>query len=301
MNSLVKLIKLKTEIVADTGDIDLIQKLKPLDVTTNPSLILNVCKDERFKTLLNTNDLEKILVNFGTEISKHIDGYISTEVNPIYSYDKEKTIEIARKIIKLYQENGIDKSRILIKIAATWEGIEAAKELELEEIKCNMTLIFSKTQALACAQAKVTLISPFVGRITDWYKSKGYEIKSIKDDYGVNNVKLIHNYFKDNNYKTIIMGASFRNIEQIKALAGLDKLTISPKLIEELNNDLDSNFKSNLEIDGDFSVDIINKENFNLEMSSNEMASTKLKEGIDKFITDTKILEEILAKIKIDF
>ena len=236
MNSLKKLNNF-SEIVTDTGDIDIIKLLKPMDVTTNPSLILKVSKDVRFKNLINSNDLEKILVNFGTEISKYIDGYISTEVNPNFSFDTKKTIEIAKKIIKIYQENNVDKERILIKIAATWEGILAAKELEKEGIKCNLTLIFSKVQAIACAQANVTLISPFVGRITDWYKKNGYVINDVKDDYGVNNVKEINNYIKKNNYSTIVMGASFRNIDQIKALAGLDKLTISPNLINELNLD----------------------------------------------------------------
>ena len=290
MNSYIKLNNF-SEIVTDTGDIDIIKLLKPMDVTTNPSLILKVSKDVRFKNLINSNDLEEILVNFGTEISKYIDGYVSTEVNPNYSFDTKKTIEIAKKIIKLYQENNVDKKRILIKIAATWEGILAAKELEKEGIKCNLTLIFSKVQAIACAQANVTLISPFVGRITDWYKKNGYEINNIEDDYGVNNVKEIYNYIKNNNFSTIVMGASFRNIEQIKALAGLDKLTISPSLIEELKNDFNLDFeKLKLNDKGDYNIEEITEDIFKNEMNKNIMANEKLKEGINKFIIDTNEL-----------
>ena len=290
MNSYIKLNNF-SEIVTDTGDIDIIKSLRPMDVTTNPSLILKVSKDVRFRNLINSNNLEKILVNFGIEISKYIDGYISTEVNPNYSFDTKKTIEIAKKIIKLYQENNVDKERILIKIAATWEGILAAKELEKEGIKCNLTLIFSKVQAIACAQANVTLISPFVGRITDWYKKNGYVINDVKDDYGVNNVKEINNYIKKNNYSTIVMGASFRNIDQIKELAGLDKLTISPNLINELKNDLNLEFDElKLDDECDYSVEEITEDIFRDEMKNNKMASEKLKEGIDKFTIDTNEL-----------
>jgi len=294
MNSLERLEQLKTQIVADTGDIDLIKKYRPVDVTTNPSLILKVSTDERFKHLLNSNDLEEVLVNFGTEISKEIKGYVSTEVNPKFSHNTSETIRIARRIINLYQKNGIPKERILIKIASTWQGIQAAKELEKEGIKCNMTLIFSLTQALACAQANVTLISPFVGRITDWYKEKGHVINKIDDDYGVKNVKEIYNYYKFNNYKTIIMGASFRNIDQIKALAGLEKLTISPKLITELSKDKNSSFIENLLDTKDYTVEIIKQDIFETKLNNDEMANFKLNEGINKFIDDTIKLEELI-------
>lgn len=294
MNSLERLEKLNTQIVADTGDIDLIKKYRPIDVTTNPSLILKVSTDDRFKHLLNSNDLEQVLVNFGTEISKEIEGYVSTEVNPKYSHNTDETIKIAKKIINLYQKNGISKERILIKIASTWQGIQAAKELEKEGIKCNMTLIFSLTQALACAQANVTLISPFVGRITDWYKEKGHVINKINDDFGVKNVKEIYNYYKFNNYKTIIMGASFRNIEQIKALAGLEKLTISPKLIDELSKDTNSTFIENLVDTKDYTIDIIKQDSFETKLNNDEMAQFKLNEGINKFVEDTNILENLI-------
>ena len=299
MNSLERLEQLNTQIVADTGDIDLIKKYRPIDVTTNPSLILKVSTDERFKHLLNSNDLEQILVNFGTEISKEIEGYVSTEVNPKYSHDTDETIKIAKKIINLYQKNGIPKERILIKIASTWQGIQAAKELEKEGIKCNMTLVFSFTQALACAQAGVTLISPFVGRITDWYKSKGHNINTIKDDFGVKNVLEINNYLKKNNYKTIVMGASFRNIDQIKALAGVEKLTISPQLIDDLLNDKNLNFNIPEYPEKDYVNKEINKDIFEESLINDEMAKTKLDEGINKFIEDTNKLKYLISK-KID-
>ncbi len=291
MNSISIIKNFNTEIVADTGDIDLIKQYKPSDVTTNPSLILSVSQDPKYKYLLNSPDLEQVLVNFGSEIIKEIPGYISTEVDPNYSYNSDKTIEIARKIINLYQKKGIPKERVLIKIATTWEGIKAAEILEKEGIQCNMTLIFSLVQAVACAQANVTLISPFVGRITDWYKNKG----QVEEDMGVKSVKEIYNYYKYNDYKTIIMGASFRNINQIKALTGLEKLTIAPKFIEELTNNNDntiSNIKlSNVEY---ILPDCIDYRLFCQEMDKNEMASTKLKEGIEKFIEDTGKLINIL-------
>ena len=305
MNSFNKLQSLNTQIVADTGDIDLIKKYKPVDVTTNPSLILKVSKDKRFANLIKSNDLEKVLVSFGTEISKEITGYISTEVNPEFSWNTSETINIARKIIKLYQENGVDKNRILIKIAATWEGIEAARVLEKEGIKCNMTLIFSLTQALACAQANVTLISPFVGRITDYFKTEGHIINSVEEDPGVKSVKDIYKLFKIFNFKTIIMGASFRNIEQIKALAGIDKLTISPNLIEELNNDYDLefiNFSTDLNEDNKdktiikYYNKVVNSDIFEESLVNNKMSKIKLEEGINKFIEDTNELKALLTK-----
>jgi len=292
MNSLEKLKILKTELVADTGDIKLIKKYKPLDVTTNPSLILSLCNDPEYKHLLSKNgDLEETIVNFGCEIYKEIDGYVSTEVNPLYSFDKDKTIELSLKIIELYKKRGIDTNRILIKIASTWEGIKAAEILEKDHnIKCNMTLIFSIEQAMMCGESNVTLISPFVGRIYDWYKENNPEIN---EDMGVKNVIDIYNLYKKNNYKTIIMGASFRNTNQIKQLAGLDKLTISPKLIEDLQNDDDVNFDVNLTSTNNQNlIEKINKDDmtsdwFYNSISKNEMANSKLNEGINKFIFDT--------------
>ena len=292
MNSINRLKSLGTQIVADTGDIDLIKKFNPIDVTTNPSLILKVCKQPKYNHLLSS-DLEQCLVNFGSEIYNEIDGYISTEVNPEYSFNIHKTVKTAIKIINLYREKGIDKERILIKIASTWEGIKAAEILERDyKIKCNMTLIFCLQQAVECARAKVTLISPFVGRIDDWYKKNKPEIKV---DMGVRNVKEIYNYYKKNNIKTIIMGASFRNIEQIKSLAGIEKLTISPELINELVDDKNY-FIKNLNIDYFPIIQYKKKDKndfYNL-LQQNLMAYEKLNEGIDKFIEDTNKVIEIL-------
>ena len=292
MNSINRLKSLGTQIVADTGDIDLIKKFNPIDVTTNPSLILKVCKQPKYNHLLSS-DLEQCLVNFGSEIYNEIDGYISTEVNPEYSFNIHKTVKTAIKIINLYREKGIDKERILIKIASTWEGIKAAEILERDyKIKCNMTLIFCLQQAVECAIAKVTLISPFVGRIDDWYKKNKPEIKV---DMGVRNVKEIYNYYKKNNIKTIIMGASFRNIEQIKSLAGIEKLTISPELINELVDDKNY-FIKNLNIDYFPIIQYKKKDKndfYNL-LQQNLMAYEKLNEGIDKFIEDTNKVIEIL-------
>lgn len=294
MNSINRLKLFNTQIVADTGDIDLIKKYKPIDVTTNPSLILSICKQDKYKNLL-TSDLEETLVNFGSEIYKEVEGYVSTEVNPKYSYDTEKTIEIALKIIHLYEKKNIDKNRILIKIASTWEGIRAAEILERDyNIKCNMTLIFSLEQAIECANANVTLISPFVGRIDDWYKKNKPEIKI---DMGVENVTKIFNYYKQHEINTIIMGASFRNINQIKSLAGIDKLTISPKLIEELTNDIDE-FKCTLFLteDNTYKYDIHTKREFYKVLENDKMANEKLNEGIIKFILDTEEVINIINK-----
>jgi len=294
MNSINRLKLFNTQIVADTGDIDLIKKYQPIDVTTNPSLILSICKEEKYKHLLS-NDLEETLVNFGSEIYKEVEGYVSTEVNPKYSYDTEKTIELALKIIYLYEKKNIDKNRILIKVASTWEGIRAAETLEKDyNIKCNMTLIFSLEQAIECAKAKVTLISPFVGRIDDWYKKNKPEIKI---DMGVENVTKIFNYYKQHKINTIIMGASFRNIQQIKSLAGIDKLTISPKLIEELTNDIDE-FKCTLFLNRseNYKYEINDKREFYKVLENDKMANEKLNEGINKFILDTEEVISIIDK-----
>ena len=269
-----------TIIVADTGDLNEIKKIKPQDATTNPSLILKAIKDKNSKTI------NELAVEIGTKISKIIPGYISTEVDPSKSFDTLNTINEAHKIIQLYQKNNVDTSRILIKIAATWQGIKAAEILEKQGIKCNMTLIFSLTQAKACAEAGVTLISPFVGRISDWYKENGIKCK---DDPGVKSVLEIYQYYKQHNYSTIIMGASFRNIKQVTSLAGCDKLTISPKLIEELKNNkqpIKSLIKFNMLIQE--IPDPITESEFNLEMASNKMATEKLNQGIIKFIEDSK-------------
>jgi len=243
--------------------------------------------------------MDKLAVNFGTEITKIVPGYVSTEVDARLSFDKEATIAKARKIIEMYKEVGIDKSRILIKIAATWEGIEAAKVLESEDgITCNLTLIFSIAQAIACAEAKCTLISPFVGRIMDWYKKKeGVEGYAPDKDPGVVSVASIYNYYKKYDYKTIVMGASFRNKNEIIFLAGCDRLTIAPKLLDELSS-ADDEVVKKLDAEASKGLEIekieMSEKNFRWIMNENAMATEKLAEGIRNFAADIVKLEDII-------
>ena len=242
-----------TVVVADTGDFEAIQKYHPRDATTNPSLILKSAKDSRYKHLIDEaiswasqrtssgNILDavvhKIFVNFGLEILKVVPGRVSTEVDARLSFDVEKSLELAHQYIAMYEEAGIGKDRILIKLASTWEGVEACRQLEKEGIHCNMTLMFNMNQAIAAAEAGATLISPFVGRIMDFQKkAEGRDSIPASEDNGVLSVTDIYHYYKKHGYATEIMGASFRNIGEILALAGCDLLTISPNLLEELAN-----------------------------------------------------------------
>ncbi|WP_227685221.1 transaldolase [Klebsiella sp. S69] len=243
-----------TTVVADTGDISAIRQFLPEDATTNPSLILNAASlplylphikeavswaleqgGSKETILLNTSD--RLVVSIGTELLKVVPGKVSTEIDARLSYDRGMCVAKARKLIRLYEQQGVDRSRILIKLAATWQGIKAAEQLEREGIHCNLTLLFSFAQARACAEAGVWLISPFVGRIYDWHKEKGSINKDdIQTDPGVHSVRRIYDYFKKYRYQTIVMGASFRKVEQILALAGCDRLTISPDLLAELSH-----------------------------------------------------------------
>lgn len=238
-------------------------------------------------------------MNFGAEIVKIVPGYVSTEVDARLSFDTNATIEKARRIIQLYKEKGIEKDRILIKIAATWEGIQAAKVLEEEGITCNLTLIFSIAQSVACAEAGVTLISPFVGRIMDWYKkAQGKSSYAPEEDPGVVSVTSIYNYYKKYNYKTVVMGASFRNKGEILALAGCDKLTISPQLLEELTQDNEEVVKAldaNLATAKDISKIEMDEKTFRWMMNEDAMATEKLAEGIRNFTKDIIALEEIIS------
>jgi transaldolase len=302
-------LKKLTTIVADTGDIDAIRKFKPQDATTNPSLIYKAAMMPVYSNLVDAaiengkGDLEKIMddlaVTFGAEITKIVPGYVSTEVDARLSFDTEATIAKARSIIALYKEKGIDKSRILVKIAATWEGIKAAEVLEKEGIACNLTLIFSKAQAIACADAGVTLISPFVGRIMDWYKKKecvdGY---APSEDPGVLSVTAIYNYFRKFGKKTIVMGASFRNTGEVIELAGCDRLTISPGLLEKLSSKSDEVIQK---LDATTSKDLdieklaIDEKAFRWMMNEDAMATEKLAEGIRNFTKDIVSLEKIVG------
>ncbi|WP_218309965.1 transaldolase [Alteromonas antoniana] len=304
-----------TTVVADTGDIEAIKKYEPVDATTNPSLLLKAASLPQYSVLiddavawakLQSKDAEqqlmdasdKLAVAIGKEISDLIPGRISTEVDARLSFDKNATIEKAERLVQLYEDEGVDKSRILIKMASTWEGIQAAEELEQKGINCNLTLLFSFAQARACAEAGVYLISPFVGRILDWYKkSTGKEDYTSEDDPGVVSVTSIYNYYKEHGYDTVVMGASFRNIGEIQALAGCDRLTISPQLLEELAN-TDAPLEAKLVDNGASKTpgDRMTETEFRWEMNEDAMATEKLAEGIRNFAADQKKLETMLKE-----
>jgi transaldolase len=301
-------LKEHTIVVADTGEVDAIKRLKPQDATTNPSLIFKAAGMPQYAKFIDDaiaygkgdldKTMDKLAVNFGAEITKIVPGYVSTEVDARISFDTDAIIEKARSLIAMYKEVGIDKSRILIKVAATWEGIQAAKVLEKEGITCNMTLIFSIAQAVACAEVDATLISPFVGRIMDWYKkSEGVDGFKPAEDPGVQSVSAIYNYYKKYGYNTIVMGASFRNKEEIIQLAGCDRLTISPTLLDELEASeepihlkLDSTVSAAMDIE---KIEMDEKK-FRWMMNEDAMATEKLAEGIRNFAADTVKLENVV-------
>ncbi|VEU23255.1 DEKNAAC104387 [Brettanomyces naardenensis] len=308
-----------TTVVADTGDFESIAKFHPQDATTNPSLILAATKVEKYAKLIDvaieyakkhgktpeeqaTVALDRLLVEFGSKILAIVPGRVSTEVDARLSFDKEATIKKALSIIDLYKSLGIDKERILIKIASTWEGIQAAHELETKYgVHCNLTLLFSYVQAVACAEAGVTLISPFVGRILDWYKAKTGKTYDSSNDPGVISVKAIFNYYKKYGYKTIVMGASFRNVGEIEALAGVDFLTIAPKLLQELTDSsasvpkqLDADKAKTLDIPKDSFIH--DEAKFRFLFNEDAMATEKLSEGIRKFSADCATLYDQLLK-----
>lgn len=305
-----------TVVVADTGDIDSIKQFAPEDATTNPSLVLKAAQLPQYKHLIQsaietakkiagskeqqlTNASDQVAVNIGAEILKYVPGRISTEVDARLSFDEQKCIEKARKLIALYQEKGIDKSRILIKLASTWEGIRAAEKLEKEGINCNLTLLFSFAQARACAEANVFLISPFVGRIYDWYQAKKPMVPYVADqDPGVISVRNIYDYYKQHGYKTIVMGASFRNVEQILALAGCDRLTISPNLLTEMkesNAPVVQKLNPNqTQVSG---LNPMTEAEFRWQHNSDAMAVEKLAEGIRAFAVDQGKLEDMLTAL----
>jgi len=301
-----------TTIVADTGDIEAIKRYQPEDATTNPSLILKASKIPEYAFLIE-NAIEwaktqshtieqqiedagdKLAVNIGVEILKLVPGRISTEVDARLSFDIQRSIDKAHKLIKLYQDAGIDKSRILIKLASTWEGICAAKKLEQEGINCNLTLLFSFTQARACAEAGVTLISPFVGRILDWYKKDTGQDYTAQTDPGVVSVTEIYNYYKQHDYNTIVMGASFRSIGEIIELAGCDRLTIGPALLEELANaDIKISQKLLATSSKLAPPTALTEAQFRWLFNEDPMAVDKLAEGIRNFAIDQDKLEVML-------
>lgn len=304
-------LKSMTTVVADTGDIEAIAQYQPQDATTNPSLLLKAANIAQYQHLIEEavsfakgqssdhlrHALEKLSVNFGVEILKNIPGRVSTEVDARLSFDVEATVETAKRLIALYAEAGIDKDRILIKIASTFEGIEACRQLEAEGIHCNMTLMFDFSQAVACADAKATLISPFVGRIYDWYKkAEGHDFEAAEDP-GVLSVAQIFNYFRHFDIDTVVMGASFRHTGQIEQLAGCDFLTISPNLLSELEAD-EGELPQILSAEEAKSQNIerihLDEKAFRYALNENAMATEKLAEGIRLFCRDIEKLEVML-------
>lgn len=306
-------LKTMTLVVADSGDMQAIKKYKPVDATTNPSLLLKAAGLPEYQPLIEAavreatgsgqarvaDACERLAVAIGSEILNIIPGRISTEVDARLSFDTAATIAKARKIINLYAKKGIGRERVLIKIAATWEGIQAARTLEQEGIHCNLTLLFSFAQAVACAEAGATLISPFVGRILDWYKaSTGKKEYSKDEDPGVLSVSRIFRYYKHYGYPTIVMGASFRNIGEIEALAGCDRLTISPQLMDELQQDT-GNLPRALHpgqvncTDAKLALD---EKTFRWLLNEDAMTTEKLAEGVRNFAKDQVLLEEMLGK-----
>ncbi len=312
MNKLEQL-KQRSLVVADTGDIEAIRRYQPEDATTNPSLLYKAAQLPQYEAHLKSalawaeksggdviqQAAMKLAVTIGKEILNIVPGVVSTEVDARLSFDTRASIDYARRLIALYEQEDIARERVLIKLASTWEGIQAASILEQEGIGCNLTLLFSQSQAVACAEAGVTLISPFVGRILDWYKaSTGRDDYTAEDDPGVQSVTGIYEYYKSRGYKTIVMGASFRNTGEIEALAGCDKLTISPQLLQELHED-----KGQLAagLSGDFAPQEVpetamSEAEFRYQLNDDAMATEKLAEGIRNFVADQLKLEALLEQ-----
>jgi len=287
-------------VVADSGDIEAVARWKPQDATTNPSLLLASAEDPRWRALID-RDVDRVFVNFGCEILKHIPGRVSTEVDARLSFDTDKSVEKARRFISLYEEAGVKRERVLIKLASTWEGIRAAQKLEREGIHCNMTLLFSFAQAVACADAGVTLISPFVGRIYDWHRQqRKVEDIDISEDPGVASVTRIYNYYKKHGYKTQVMGASFRKTGQIVALAGCDLLTIAPDLLEKLSK-TEGRIERKLSVEkakaSEGQKTPLDEKAFRWEHNQDAMATDKLAEGIRRFDADARKLEKLIISL----
>jgi transaldolase len=287
-------------VVADTGDIEAVARWKPQDATTNPSLLLASAEDPRYRHLMD-RDMDRVFVNFGCEILKHIPGRVSTEVDARLSFDTAGSIAKAQRFIALYEKDGVKRNRVLIKLASTWEGIKAAEKLEREGIHCNMTLLFSFAQAVACADAGVTLISPFVGRIYDWHKqARKVDDIPVEDDPGVASVTRIYTYYKKHGYATQVMGASFRKTGQILALAGCDLLTIAPDLLDKLAKaEADVPRRLSPEKAKSQAADKVNwdEKAFRWEHNQDAMATEKLAEGIRRFDADARKLERLLISL----
>ncbi|MCD0161709.1 MULTISPECIES: transaldolase [unclassified Deinococcus] len=302
MNALEQL-KQMTVVVADTGDLEAIRQYQPQDCTTNPSLILKAAGLSGYAHLLDEaralGDVEaaidQLTVRIGTELTRLVPGYVSTEVDARLSFDADAMVEKARHLIALYAEQGVGRERILIKLATTWEGVEAARTLEAEGIRCNLTLVFSQEQAVAAAQAGAYLISPFVGRITDWYKKHtGTAEYTPEQDPGVQSVRGIYRHFKTHGYPTVVMGASFRSAAQVRALAGCDRLTVSPALLGELAADTDPLAQALTPVPATATEPTLTEADFRWALAANPMANEKLAEGIRGFHEDTEKLRALL-------
>lgn len=312
MKDLLTQLKAVTTVVVDSGDLNAIEQFRPVDATTNPSLLLNASQLDFAKPMLTAAIAyaktqsqdpaqqlalasDKFAVDVGTAISKLVPGRVSTEVDARLSFDTAATIAKARQLVALYQQNGIGTDRILIKIASTWEGIQAAKVLEQEGIQCNLTLLFHLAQARACAEAGVYLISPFVGRILDWYKANTKQDFTAETDPGVLSVREIYQFFKQHGYSTIVMGASFRNIGEVLALAGCDRLTISPALLDELSQQ-QGELVVKLQDQGVTSAKpaALTEQQFRWALNEDAMATEKLADGIRKFAIDQRKLESLI-------
>lgn len=305
-----------TDVVADTGDIEAIAKYKPVDATTNPSLLLKAAQMPQYADLIDSaagwvkksgvsGDEaiallgDKFAVSIGHEITKIVPGRVSTEVDARLSFDTQASVERARRIIGFYEEAGVSSDHVLIKLASTWEGINAARVLEQEGINCNLTLLFCDVQAVGAAKAGAFLISPFVGRILDWYKkSEGRDSYPAEEDPGVLSVRNIYQLFKDKGYKTVVMGASFRNVGEIEALAGCDRLTIGPNFLEELSADKSElpRLLSAADPKPYVDCDFVDEADFRYQMNANAMATEKLAEGIRSFVKDQTKLEALLSE-----
>ncbi|NTF08498.1 transaldolase [Agrobacterium rubi] len=303
-----------TTVVADTGDIEAVARLKPVDCTTNPSIILKALGTSMFADTVTEavawgkkqggdSDAvvgaiaDRLAISVGAKLVELVPGRVSTEVDADLSFDTKASVAKAHQIIAGYKDRGIERDRILIKLASTWEGIKAAEVLQAEGIDCNLTLLFSQAQAIACAEAKAFLISPFVGRILDWYKKSTGEDYTAETDPGVVSVRKIYNYYKANGISTVVMGASFRNVGEIEALAGCDRLTISPALLEELDKDTGT-LERKLSADDAKAEPLqsLDEKAFRWHLNEDAMATEKLSEGIRQFAKDLESLRGIIRK-----
>ncbi len=308
MTSKLEQLREMTVVVADTGDVDAVRRLEPQDCTTNPSLVLKAAGSDYFATTVEetiranagkdpSRIAAELTVAVGAELTGIVPGRVSTEVDARLSFDTEGSIDRAKMLVDAYAERGVGRDRILIKLASTWEGVRAAERLQKDGIDCNLTLLFSMAQAKACADAGAFLISPFVGRITDWHKAaEGVEGYAPDDDPGVKSVRRIYDHYKSNGIETVVMGASFRTAGQVEALAGCDRLTISPELLEELQDDAGDLPRRLSPSDATGTAAPIDEPTFRWELNEDAMATEKLAEGIRKFHADAMKLEKLVAE-----